>query len=234
MTPRAVLFDAAGTLIELSEPLGETYARTAREFGVELPAWRIAEAFGRILRRAEPMVFPGEPREQIARAERDWWRAIVRSTFLAADSTARFSNFDAFFERLYAWYSAPASWRPRAGAAESLDTLRAQGITTGVVSNFDQRLRGLLAGLELADRFDTVVLPADAGVAKPHPRIFELALERIPISAEQAVFVGDDAEKDLEGARRVGMRTIDVSGLATLLELPDRLEALQKETPHEQ
>jgi putative hydrolase of the HAD superfamily len=220
---RVVLFDAAGTLIELREGVGETYARMAREYGVEIPAWRIEDAFSRILSRAPARVVSGANRAQIEREERDWWRKVVRSTFLAADSTARFSDFDAYFDALYARYSAASSWQRRPGCRSALGALRARGLTLGIVSNFDQRLPRLLRELELAPFFAAVVLPPDAGAEKPDRRIFEFALARLATAARNAVFVGDSQQRDLDGARAVGMRAIDVRSLATLAELPETL-----------
>ncbi len=222
---RAVLFDAAGTLIELCEPVGETYARVARDFGVALPAWRVDDAFRRILASAEPMVFPDAAPGEIDALEIGWWRDIVRSTFRAADSTHRFSDFDAFSERLYAVFSEPGRWRSRPGAPELLRELRSLGLATAIVSNFDRRLPGILAGLGLTVWLDEIVLPADAGVAKPDRRIFALALARLGVPASEAVYVGDDPDRDVVGARSAGLEAIDVRSLATLNQLPTRFDS---------
>ena len=53
-----MLFDAAGTLIALREPAGETYARSARRLGIRASAQRLDDALARSLRRAPPMLFP--------------------------------------------------------------------------------------------------------------------------------------------------------------------------------
>ncbi|MEE9608082.1 MAG: HAD-IA family hydrolase [Myxococcota bacterium] len=226
---RAVLFDAAGTLIELREPVGETYSRLAADYGVELSAWRIGEAFGRVFRAAPLMVFPGEAPERIPGLERDWWRALVRAAFRAADGTARFSDFEAYFERLYAHFASPDTWRATPESGEMLAELRRRGLVTAIVSNFDRRLHRILEGLGLSPLFDAVVLPSDAGAAKPDPRIFAFALERVGSCAAATLFVGDDRDRDLAGARCAGLRAIEVQSLATLAELPDRLEALPQE-----
>ena len=70
---QAVVFDAAGTLIRPREPIGETYARFARDFGVELPAARIEEAFERVWAAAPPNVYPGKPMAEAAVLEKRWW-----------------------------------------------------------------------------------------------------------------------------------------------------------------
>ena len=216
---RAVLFDATGTLLAPREPVGESYARLARDYGVALSAWRVGDAFGRIFARAEPMVFPEAAPEEIPALERQWWQRIVRGTFMAADSTQRFSDFDAFFERLWARFAAPESWLLRPGSRELLACLRARGLRTGVVSNFDRRLPEILGALGLATLLDTIVLPSDARAAKPDRRIFALALERVGVTASEALFVGDDARRDLEGARAAGLHAVDATALATLSDL---------------
>jgi putative hydrolase of the HAD superfamily len=216
---RAVLFDAAGTLLAPREPVGESYARLARDYGVALSAWRVGDAFRRIFKQAEPMVFPEAAPEEIPALERNWWQRIVRATFLAADSTQRFSDFDAFFERLWTRFAAPDSWLLRPGSRELLARLRARGLRTGVVSNFDRRLPKILEGLALAAQLDAIVLPSDARAAKPNRRIFALALECVGVAAAEALFVGDDAQRDLEGARAAGLQAVDATALATLSDL---------------
>jgi putative hydrolase of the HAD superfamily len=218
-----VLFDAAGTLIETREPVGRTYARVARDYGVAISAWRLGDAFTRVLAQMPPLVFPGAGAPEIDALERGWWRETVRRTFRAADSAARLSDPEACFERLYGAYAGPEAWRARPGALEALRDLRAAGLATAVVSNFDRRLRAILAGLALAAQLDAVVLPSDVGAAKPDPAIFAEALARLGVDAADAVYIGDDPSRDHDGARRAGLRVIDVGGLATLAELPPLL-----------
>lgn len=228
MQLRAVLFDAAGTLIETARPVGEVYAERAAAHGVRLSPARLADAFGRILAQAPPRVFPDAPAAEIAELERGWWRRVVRSTFLATDGAARFDDFERFFAELFAHYATPAAWRARPGAREALAQLRTQGLATGCVSNFDGRLPGILAGLGLAEPLGVVMLPAEARAAKPDPRCFALALARLAVAPAEAVYVGDDAERDLAGARAAGLAAIDATGLATLADLPALLASRER------
>lgn len=220
---RAVLFDAAGTLIELREPVGETYSRVAREHGVEISPWRLGDAFRRVHGRAPDMLFPSAAAADVPALERDWWREIVRATFLAADSARRFRDFEACFEALWRHFSTARAWRARPGAAALLGRLRSARLRTAVVSNFDARLPGLLEQLGLASALDAVVLPCEARALKPDPALFRCALERLGVAAAEALFVGDDLQRDLQGARDAGLRALDASGLATLesLHIPD-------------
>jgi hypothetical protein len=104
---RAVLLDAVGTLIHPSEAVGATYARIAREHGVDVPAWRVDDAFRRVLRSAPPMLVADDA------GERAWWRELVRATFRAADQMQRFDDFEACFDALFAHFARPEAWLPR-------------------------------------------------------------------------------------------------------------------------
>jgi putative hydrolase of the HAD superfamily len=213
---RAVLFDAVGTLVHLREPVGETYARCARTHGVTASADALQAAFPRALRAMPPMVFPELAPDRQRTAERDWWRAVVRATFRAAGAGERQTEIDGCFEELFTYYAGAAAWRSADGAAEVLRALRACGLRTGVVSNFDHRLPALLDALGLAPLLDVVVLPADAGAAKPDPAIFAVALERLQVRAAEAAYVGDDAHDDIAGAEHAGLRAIDVATVGDL------------------
>jgi putative hydrolase of the HAD superfamily len=217
----AVLLDAVGTLIRPREPIGATYARIAREHGVAIPAWRLDDAFARVLRGAEPMPAGG------AAAEREWWRGVVRATFRAADQMQRFADFDACFDALFAHFARADAWLAAQGADAALATLRAAGRRLAVASNFDARLPAILAGLGVADALDLVWLPRDAGTAKPDPAFFAGACARLGVAPQRAVSVGDDPAHDLDPARRAGLAAIDVRELASLAELPARIAALE-------
>jgi len=223
---RAVLFDAAGTLIELCEPVGETYARIAREHGVDVPADALGAAFRRAFQTAPAMVFPGTPDAAIARREKDWWREVVANTFHAADPAQAFRNFDGFFDRLFDVMGAPQAWRAVPGARNLLSKLRSMRWSTAIVSNFDRRLPSILEGLALSPLLDAIVLCSDVAAAKPAPAIFERALERLDVAASRAVVVGDEEAQDIAGARAAGLRAIHVGSLATLDALLDELQAL--------
>ena len=215
---RAVLFDAVGTLVHLREPVGETYARFAREAGVRIAPAQLQRTFVRVLRSMPPMAFPGDSSAETQAAERDWWRTVVRSVF-DAEGAQPFTDFESFFDRLFAHYSGAGAWRCADHAVDTLAALRARGLRTGLVSNFDHRLPALLDSLGLAPWLDTVVLPADAGAAKPDPRIFALALSRLGVRAGEALYVGDDAEDDVGGATRAGLQAVDVGTLPDLCAL---------------
>lgn len=228
---QAVIFDAAGTLLHLREPVGETYARLAAQFGVATPATRLTEAFGRVFAAAPPNVYPGEPLWRSAALERAWWKTLVRDTFRAADQMVRFDDFDGFFDTVWETYAGAGAWSVAVGAEAALDTLAAGGRQLAILSNFDQRLRPLLRALGLHERFDAITTPADAGAAKPEKQIFDVCLKRLGLPGHRTVYVGDHPDQDVAGARSAGLHPFDVNALTTLADLPAALEAFEKELP---
>ena len=219
---RAVLFDAAGTLIRLAEPVGETYARFARPFDLNLEPRRLQDGFIESFRSMPAMVFAGESPRRIEEMERAWWRELVGRTLVAATDHP-FERFDDYFDRLFRHFSAADAWRVVPGGHALLVELRKRHVRTGIVSNFDHRLHGLLEALQLRPLLDDVVLPSDAGAAKPDPRIFRLALQRLRVPPSEAVYVGDDPKEDLAGARAAGMAAIDVASLDGFEDLLGRI-----------
>jgi putative hydrolase of the HAD superfamily len=63
----------------------------------------------------------------------------------------------------------------------------------------------------LSDHFETVVVSADLGAAKPDPSVFEEALSRLGTEAEHAVMVGDSISKDVDGALAAGIGAVWVN-----------------------
>jgi putative hydrolase of the HAD superfamily len=89
--------------------------------------------------------------------------------------------------------------------AETLDALAATGVTLGIVSNFEAWLDDLLALLDVRERFPVRVISGIDGVEKPDPRIYELALARAGVTADEVAFVGDNPEFDVDPPAALGM-----------------------------
>jgi len=92
-----------------------------------------------------------------------------------------------------------------------LESLRADGLKLGLVSNaFDPGwlLHRDLEHMGLAERLDFSVFSSEVGMRKPHPAIFERALEELGVEPEHALFVGDRLFEDVRGAAELGMTTV--------------------------
>ncbi|MAG34433.1 MAG: hypothetical protein CL908_26480 [Deltaproteobacteria bacterium] len=221
---QAICLDATGTLIETSESVGEVYHRVALAHGVDLPAWRLDDAFRRVILRAPPRGLAGNSRLERRQHEMDWWSERVRQTFQATDSTARFDDFAAFASALFDTYRDPTAWRIRDGVARTLATLRRREFRLALVSNFDHRLLEILEAFDLFHLFCLIEIPSEHGWAKPDPALFESVAERLEQPIEALWYVGDDAPETLAAIARLGVRVVDLRRLGrldALLEVPE-------------
>ncbi len=228
MTIRAVCFDATGTLIEVAESVGTVYSRAAQAAGIKLPAWRLDDAFARVLRHAPSLASVGAA--AASRAEREaaeiaWWCERVRQTFQATDSTVEFADPKAFALTLFETYRSAEAWRARPGARELLVALRAEGFGLGLASHFDHRLPKLLEDLALIEFFSAIEIPSLHGRAKPDRSVFEALARALGARLDELAYVGDDAPEVLEAIRVLGLLVIDVRQVAALPEIADRLRA---------
>jgi putative hydrolase of the HAD superfamily len=101
---------------------------------------------------------------------------------------------------------------PRPAMVHAIRTLRAAGFRVGALTNnWAQEDSGESTPSEMSelDLFHTVVESAKEGLRKPDPRIYELALSRLEVSATETVFL-DDLGINLKPARAMGMATIKV------------------------
>ncbi len=97
---------------------------------------------------------------------------------------------------------------PYAHVHMTLFTLARMGIKLGVVSDAPKLEAWLrLCSLNLHHIFDAVVTFGDTGQRKPDPRPFQRVLELMTIAPEHAIMVGDWEERDILGARNIGMKT---------------------------
>lgn len=207
MPVRAVLFDAFGTLIH-PEPGWE-----------RLRAECLTIVHGTWTGRAIPLGRFLQEYEKVRQAQHAAKAQVMRPT----DFAARFR--DAALACGAAQDEAGA-WGPRAAERyhhfqqglihaydqphRTLAALKAQGLKVGVISNYAHAgvLRDAFARLGLAEHLDALVVSADVGYLKPHPALFQAALDALGVRAEDAVMVGDDLECDVVGARKAGLKAI--------------------------
>jgi putative hydrolase of the HAD superfamily len=207
---RAVSFDAAGTLFHPARPIGELYATVAARHDIHADPAVLQQRFRAAFHAAPPLAFPAMPAPELRAREKAWWHAVVRQVFAGiAEADAR---FEAYFDDLFAFFASDAAWRLEPDALPLLRRLRAHGLRILVVSNFDARVRSVLAALELLPLVDQVTISSEAGAAKPDPRIFAIALAAADLEPEEVLHVGDTACEDLAAARAAGLDAVLVDG----------------------
>ncbi|MEK4110190.1 putative hydrolase of the HAD superfamily [Paenibacillus sp. DS2363] len=80
---------------------------------------------------------------------------------------------------------------------------------TGLITNGQTDIQyGKIDQLGIREDYDHIIVSEEAGVKKPDPRIFQLALDHFGLRPEQCIYIGDHPVNDIEGAASVGMSTI--------------------------
>ena len=197
MNIRAVLFDVDFTLCRPGPELSaERYARIAARHGVTLDASRYDEA-----REAAVLNLKRHP--ELLHDEAIWHR-FTEKIFIGMGGPEEIAS-DCATEIEQGW-EVSENFELFEDAIPVLEELRAAGLRIGVVSNGIRDLTQFVAhhGLDV----DAIVDSRTHGRVKPHPTIFQAALELLGVAAEEAVMVGDSLEEDVEGARALGMRAI--------------------------
>ncbi len=203
---RVIFFDAAGTLFEPREPVGHTYARIARAYGVSASDEAVSAGFRRAFHHAAGLAFgPNRDPVELRQREYRWWRELVAKSF---EGLGTFADFDAYFEELFAYFADPDHWQLDPEAPPLLRYLQDRGFGLGMISNFDYRLYRILDGLGLSGYFESVTISSEAGYAKPAREIFEIALSKHQVSPVEAMHVGDAAHLDVAGAESAGIAAV--------------------------
>ncbi|MEP6911059.1 MAG: HAD family hydrolase [Actinomycetota bacterium] len=216
MALRAVLFDVDFTLVKPGPDLGpEGYQVLGRRFGLELDPARYAEARAAAIETVER-------HPELDHDEEVWvlfTERIIRG--MGGDSDRA---YECAVEMTRAWEHAH-NFELFEDTLPVLAELRKHGLKIGLVSNTGRDLAAFVAHHALD--VDVALGSASHGKTKPHPAIFEAALDQLGVSAEEAVMVGDSPDDDVEGARALGMRAFLVDRDDRFPEQDDRLPDLQ-------
>ena len=203
--PAAVCFDVGNTLIYPDPPVPDV----VREVLVEAGHLHDVDSIDRLM----PLV--DQFYEERFRADDTFWTSEDRTSevwvgmyALLCRELGIHEQAEVLARRVYDRFGQSSRWRPWDDVVPCLTRLRAAGVRTAVISNWDGRLEGLLAGMGLGTLLDTVVCSAAVGLHKPDPRIFGLACERLGVAPSECVHVGDHYYSDYVGATAAGMGAV--------------------------
>jgi putative hydrolase of the HAD superfamily len=197
-----IVFDAVGTLIEPTPPAAEVYLTAARRQGVELDRSEVNTRFLRQFRLDEADEARGPMVTDEANEYRRWRRIVTNVLVELPDP-------DEAFAELWSHFGRPGAWRCFPDVAPTLEAFLSARFPVRIASNFDARIRTVVAGLPaLATYRDALLISSEVGYRKPHPRFYEAVIASLRSRPERILWIGDDAENDLRGARAAGMRSV--------------------------
>jgi putative hydrolase of the HAD superfamily len=201
----ALIVDAVGTLIHPAPSVADAYALAANRQGVELDRGVVKARFTQAFANDESDEHRG-PLATDEVVERRRWLRIVSQVL------AEVPDRDRAFRELWDHFAHPGSWACYSDVDRLLRPVRARGMTIRIASNFDARLRPIVAGLgPLAGLENALVVSSEVGYRKPHPAFFQALCASVRVPPERILCVGDDIENDVRGASRAGLRAVLLS-----------------------
>ena len=199
---RAIVLDAVGTLIDADPSVSAVYAEVARRQGVVIDAATIRTRFPGAFHAVFQVSTPDGLATDEA-TEKRCWRKVVSEVLREVPDSAR------AFEELWDHFAQPESWRTFPDVRPVMEAIQAAGLMVRIGSNFDARLRPVIAGLpDLEALRDSLVISSEVGRRKPHELFYKAACADLGVAASQVLFVGDDIENDLEGPQRAGLKAL--------------------------
>lgn len=192
---KAVTFDMGGTLVVPQPSVGEVYFRIASRHGVKDISPELLEQRFRGVWDAT----------RNSPQRREDWEAMVDEMFSGLCEPLPSQTF---FGELYEEFRRARAWRLLPDVIPTLESLAGLGVDLGIVSNWDERLRPLLAELRLDRYFTCFAISCEAGFAKPSPVIFQEALRQLGCPAASVLHVGDALREDFAGAMSAGLAAL--------------------------
>ena len=235
---RAISLDFYNTVVRFEPMREQIQAAACAEFGISIDARAIVRAYPAadqfLSQENGELPLSRRTPEQV----RELWGRYEMLLLSGAGVTADLETASRIFDRV---------WETRQGFAlfpdvvPMLTTVRDRGYSVGVVTNYEGGLAQTLLDLGIAEYLSFAVTSEEVGVAKPNPPIFEEALERAGVGADEVVHVGDQPYSDVQGAAGVGILPVlldrdgvfegysDARVIRSLEELPDLLELINAE-----
>jgi putative hydrolase of the HAD superfamily len=202
---KAVFFDLYHTLVTYDPPQEELEARALKEFGID----------------TEPSIF----RRPLVIADEFIYNEIARQPLSARSQEEKLALYSQYQEIVLREAGIKYDKNLVLGVlgkaqqfkmnlvlfddvAPALTELKGRGLVLGLISNIEQDIADTLDRLKLHSWLTIIVTSLDAGANKPQPEIFRYALKQANISPAEAIYIGDQYQVDVLGARGAGMTGI--------------------------
>jgi len=213
---RMITFDVTGTIVSFRGTLEEHYLGAADKLGVHnVDSSKFTDAFSQAYRETSKLhpCFGGD--EMTAK---EWWRQCVLKSFYYAGVTMDSHTAEMLFQRIYSTFGSINAYEVFPDAIPFLNWANRHGLVCGVLSNADERYGdSVLPMLGLThDELQFQCFSKDLRLEKPDPRVFVAAIHKgeaflatnEPIEPSNVLHIGNDFQKDFEGARRVGIHGV--------------------------
>lgn len=202
---KAVFFDLFHTLVRYEPPQEELEAKALKKFGIDVSP----EVLHRPLAAADEFIYQEIARRPLSRRSPEEKTAlyaryqgiVLREAGIKADERL-------VLGMLGKMQQVKMNLVLFDDVAPALTALKGRGLILGLISNIEQDMTGMLRDLGLLSWLGIVVTSRDSGFNKPQPEIFQEALRRAGVQPSEAVYVGDQYQVDVIGAKGAGIKGI--------------------------
>jgi putative hydrolase of the HAD superfamily len=202
---KAVFFDFYNTLATYHPPREEFYVNICRELGINVEAKALfsslaaADIFYRNENSRSP-IDKRTPEEKI----NFYIEYVTRILGGAGVEVGR----DKVLQILAKIRENKWEFRVYDDTLSTLKEIDKRGLTLGLISTVAQDMESTYTELGLQPYLDFKVTSAEVGYDKPRPEIFMAALEKAKVKSKEALYVGDQYDVDIIGARGVGIKAV--------------------------
>ena len=209
---KAVFFDWLNTIAHPEPDRHILFSQIAREMGVELPSQKlikaIYEAECQVPAGAPPRWSEGKDETPFVRYQEVLWAEV--GVKLSREEMLEFTG--RINQRVR---GGGVAWVLYDDVLPIMKALKQRGLILGLISNL------IIGEVGLESYLSFIVTAEEVGADKPAPPIFLAALERAVVDAAEAIYVGDQYETDIVGARGVGIKPILIDRHDLLPEVSD-------------
>jgi len=201
---KAVFFDFGGTLMDLESDRKahlELMKSLQRKYRLRRDPKKLLEEYeifceGRISKQGEAWI-----------PAKDMYKLALERILPSLGSRASEINWKWFYKEYFRVHK--EHMKLHSDALTVLSNIKKMGLHCGLISDVDSDFLSFSMDLfALGNFFDSITTSEEVGVAKPNPKIFQVALQKAKCKGEEAVYIGDSFERDVLGAKKVGMTPI--------------------------
>ncbi len=205
-TIRGILYDAGRTLVRPRPQAAELWEFLSHQLGIEIAADSSMPDVGHFFySRVGKDGLAAYDSDERARS---FWREYYVRALMDAGADLPREELASAADALYDWYQRPEQWEPYPEVHETLHRAGQRGLLQGVISDWGTDLVPLLHAHQITEHLDFVVASAAMGAAKPRTDIFQFALARAELRADEVLYVGDSYVSDVLGARAAGIEPV--------------------------
>jgi putative hydrolase of the HAD superfamily len=202
---KAVFFDLYQTLVRYEPPREEIEAKVLKDFGIDVRP----EALVRPIIAADEFIYNEIARQPLSvRSQEEKFALYARYQAILLREAGIGYDQKIMPKLLAAMQQSRMDLVLFDDVAPALTGLAAKGLTLGLISNVEQDMAPTLTKLGLYAWLKIVVTSLDAGAGKPRPEIFREALRQAGVQSSGSIYVGDQYNVDIVGARGAGMKGI--------------------------